>query len=319
MEEKKVLAVVLNYNGILFTGDLLFKALESLLKQDYKKTEIIVIDNHSTDESVRRIRKEFPQIRIIVLKKNTATMGYNAGIDVFLKEKHDYLLLCNNDIIFRNDFISSMVDFAERIPEAGLLTPRMMMLSDRNVYNSTGIIINLSGFAWDRNFGDTESGIGIPKSDEVIAGSGGAMFCRREAIEKTGKFDSIYRAYYEDVDLSVRMKRKTDLKIFYNSKAVCFHAFSKSWGKNPLKEFYMIRNRYIFVLTHFNWKLLSHSIRFMLFNVRHEDTKINRRIFFSLTILIPMIIFRRIKYTFYKPLDERELENFAGFPRLSIR
>lgn len=317
MREKKVLAVVLSYNSVLLTGELFIKTIQSLKEQDHKELDVIVVDNCSKDNSIEEINEKFPGLRVIRLKKNKATMGYNKGIEIFLKNDYDYLLLCNNDIIFEKDFISSMAEFADKIPEAGLITPRMMMLSDKNIYNSTGIVINRTGFAWDRNFNERESDIGIPKSSEAAAASGGAMFCTKSAINAVKGFDPLYHAYYEDVDFSVRMKRKTNLRIFYNSKAVCYHAFSKSWGENPLKEFFMIRNMYIFVLTHFKFKMAVKSMRFFIFNVKHNDEKLNRKIFFSLFILSPLILARRIKYSFMKPLQESELENFAGFPDLS--
>lgn len=317
MQNKRVLAVVLNYNGILFTDNLFFRTIESLKSQTHRNLDVIVADNNSNDGSAEEAGRRFPDVRIVKLRKNFATMGYNAGIKIFLRENYDYLLLCNNDIKFSPDFIASMVDFAEKIPEAGLITPRMMMLDDPDVYNSTGIIINKSGFAWDRNFEDRESISGIPKSCETAAASGGAMFCTREAVKRTGVFDQIYRAYYEDVDFSIRMKRRTGLKIFYNSKAVCLHAFSKSWGNSPKKEFYMLRNRYYFILIHFSSDLLFSAARFLFFNTKHEDPKYNRRIMVSLFFNLPMLILRRIVYSRYGYIRESDLEKSAGFPLLS--
>jgi len=317
MFEERVLAIVLNYNGILFTKDLFLKTIDSLSKQNYKNLEIFVIDNNSSDKSVIKIEQKFPNIRIIQLKKNIATIGYNIGISLFLKDKFNYLLLCNNDMLFNSDFVTEMVYFSKKIPEAGLITPRIMMLSDKDVYNSTGIIINKTGFAWDRNFNDRESVIGIPHSSEVAAASGGAMFCTKEAIDSVKGFDPIYHAYYEDVDFSFRMRRITGKKIFYNSKAVCYHSFSMSWGENPMKEFYMIRNRYIFILTHFELQSLIHSLRFMFFSVRHPIRRINRKIFFSLFILMPLIFFNRLKMVTHKPFSKDLLEKFAGFPTIS--
>jgi hypothetical protein len=317
MSIKRVLAIVLNYNGKKFTNDLYLRTIESLKNQNYQNLEIIVADNNSNDGSVAEINQKFPDIRIIRLKKNRATMGYNAGIDVFMKGNYDFLFLSNNDIIYENDFIKNMIDFCENNSDAGLITPRIMMLSDKNIYNSTGIVINKSGFAWDRNFGDKESDIGIIKSSEVASASGGAMFCTREAVKAVKKFDPIYYAYYEDVDLSVRLRRCTDLKIFYNSEALCYHSFSMSWGVSPMKEFYMIRNRYVFVIIHFQIKMMLNSIRFMYFSVRHPQNNLQKKIFLSLFFLMPFIIYRRIGMSFNKPLSKTILENFAGLPSLS--
>lgn len=317
MSIKRVLAIVLNYNGITFTGDLYLRTIESLRKQNYQNLEIIVADNNSNDGSAAQINQKFPDIKVIRLKKNIATMGYNAGIDVFLKGDYDFLFLSNNDIIYENDFIKNMIDFCENNSDVGLITPRIMMLSDKNIYNSTGIVINRSGFAWDRNYSDKESEIGIIKSSEVAAASGGAMFCTREAVKAVKRFDPIYHAYYEDVDLSVRLRRCTDLKIFYNSEALCYHSFSKSWGASPMKEFYMIRNRYVFVIIHFKLKMMLNSIRFMYFSVKHPQNNLQKKIFFSLFFLMPFIIYRRIRASFSKPLPKAILEKFAGLPGLS--
>jgi len=211
MQTKKILAALLNYNGRANTDSLFLDSLKSIKDQNIENIEIIVIDNQSTDSSLDEIHLLFPSIELIRTESNLATMAYNIAISRFAKGECDYLLLCNNDIIFEKSFLEKMVEYASSHRSVGYFTPRIMLLSDRNKYNSTGIIMNSSGYAWDRDYGKDSEETGVRASGEVFAASGGALFMTKEAALRNGGFDPIYYAYYEDGDLSVRLRRSTSL------------------------------------------------------------------------------------------------------------
>ncbi|MDY6787064.1 MAG: hypothetical protein SVK54_02950, partial [candidate division WOR-3 bacterium] len=64
----RTLAVVLNYNGAVNTADTYLQCIDSLTEQSVK-TDILLIDNHSTDNSIESIRSQFPHVNIIANKK----------------------------------------------------------------------------------------------------------------------------------------------------------------------------------------------------------------------------------------------------------
>ena len=88
----KVSIVIINYNGRKY----LEKFLPSILAGTYSDMELIVADNASTDDSLSFLRKHYPSIRLIEMKRNH---GYAGGYNVALKEvKSDYYVLLNSDV-----------------------------------------------------------------------------------------------------------------------------------------------------------------------------------------------------------------------------
>ena len=66
MQLPKVSIIIINYNG----KHHLQPCLESLLKINYNNTEIIIVDNNSTDDSVNFVSKNFPDVILIKLNEN---------------------------------------------------------------------------------------------------------------------------------------------------------------------------------------------------------------------------------------------------------
>ncbi len=290
---KHVCIQVLNYNSEKNTNGMYLDCISSLVNQSYKNIKITIIDNNSNDNSIIEIKKRFPKIGIITLNKNQATIAFNKGFNEFLNSESDYLLISNNDIIYNTDFIEKSIEFSEKHSDGGFFTP-LMIMNDNNKINSTGIIINRSGYAWDRDFGMNENR--VKESGEVIAASGGAMFIRREALMKSGSFDPIYKAYYEDVDISLSLRMRSDFKIYYNKQAICKHGFSMSWKRKGIeKEYYMMRNRYIFIVKYFPMRMLINAIRYLFFTSTTGNKKYNFKVYMNLFLILPLLIFKRIK------------------------
>ena len=77
MIEEQVDAIVLNWNG----NHIIKHCIDSLLKQDYAKVNIIVVDNGSEDDSVKLVGENYPEITIVKLDKNYGCPGgRNRGI-----------------------------------------------------------------------------------------------------------------------------------------------------------------------------------------------------------------------------------------------
>ena len=94
--------IVLNWNG----GAHLRACLDSLLLQDYASTEVIVVDNGSTDDSPDMVREHYQSVRLI---DNKANLGFAAGNNVGIREaKGDYVVILNNDAELEADCLSRM-------------------------------------------------------------------------------------------------------------------------------------------------------------------------------------------------------------------
>jgi len=100
--EKKVSAIVVNWNGMEF----LPTCLDSIFKQTYKNLEVIVVDCASKDESVSWTTKNYPKAKIIFLQKDP---GPPAAINLAARQAEgDYILILNNDVILPEDLVSRL-------------------------------------------------------------------------------------------------------------------------------------------------------------------------------------------------------------------
>ena len=103
-EEKKVSAIVVNWNGIKF----LPVCLDSLFKQTYKNLEVIVVDCASKDESVPFIKSNYPLTKVIELKQD---FGPPYAINLAVREAQgEYILILNNDVFLPEDLVCKTVN-----------------------------------------------------------------------------------------------------------------------------------------------------------------------------------------------------------------
>jgi hypothetical protein len=194
--------------------------------------EIIIIDNHSTDESCQLVREKFPDLYLI---ENVKNLGFARAVNQgFRKAKGKYLLILNPDVELLPGSADKMIDFLERHPEAGLLLPKLinpdgsLQFSCRKFYDFSTLLFRRTPLGrifpnhWtirrhlmmDWNHEEVR---------EVDWGLGACMFLRREALVGQGIFDERFFLYFEDVDLCFRLKKK-GWKVIYNPEAVMVHA-----------------------------------------------------------------------------------------------
>src|SRR5271165_3737452 len=94
--------VLVNWNSYADTA----RCLHSLAAKTYPNAEIIVVDNGSKDESLAKLRAEFPTVTFIHSQENTGfTGGNNLGIEHALQAGCDHVLLLNNDTIVLPGFL----------------------------------------------------------------------------------------------------------------------------------------------------------------------------------------------------------------------
>lgn len=107
-EEKKVSAIVVNWNGIKF----LPVCLDSIFKQTYKNLEVIVVDCASKDESVPFIKSNYPLTKAIELKRD---FGPPYAINLATREAQgEYILILNNDVHLPENLVTEMAAELEK-------------------------------------------------------------------------------------------------------------------------------------------------------------------------------------------------------------
>lgn len=228
-----VSVIIPNWNG----AALLPACLDSLRAQTYRRLEIIVVDNASTDDSVALVRERYPEVRLVVLPENRGlTGGVNAGIRA---AQGEIIALLNNDAEAEPAWVEALVQALEAHPEAGSAASKMLLHDRRDVLNSAGDTYGLDGIpgnrgVWERDAGQYDHDI------EVFGACGGATAYRRAMLDEIGLFDEELFMYCEDVDLAWRAQIAGYRCVFAPAARV-YHRLSATGG-GPLASFYTGRN-----------------------------------------------------------------------------
>jgi GT2 family glycosyltransferase len=217
-----VRVIVLNWNGRSWLDG----CLEALGQQDFRRFEIVVVDNGSTDGSVDFVRARFPECRVVALAANIGfAAGNNAGARGATTR---YLAFLNNDTRVDPGWLTALVAATESDPSVGLVTSRVVFMDRPDVIDSAGDGYLRCGGAFKHLHGETVDG-GMA-SREVFGACGAAFLIRREVFERLAGFDEDLFMVYEDVDLSYRA-RLQGVRCVYADAALVKHAGSASLGR----------------------------------------------------------------------------------------
>lgn len=241
---KDLSIIILNFN----TKDYTLKCLKSLENHDsiFREgtSEIIVVDNDSTDGSIEAIEKKFPRVKLI---KNKNNLGFakanNKGIK---KAKGEIILLLNSDTIVHDETLTKMIEFIKENENLGAATPRLE-LTDGSLdlachrgfptpWNAVTYFSGLEQFFPNlkifSGYHQTWKDFNTPH--QVGAISGACFFIKREVIDEIGLLDERFFMYAEDLDWCMRIKQ-AGWKIFYNPDAKVTH-FKKRSGREKEKD-----------------------------------------------------------------------------------
>jgi GT2 family glycosyltransferase len=231
----KVFVVILNWNG----KDGLIDCLRSVFSLSYRNFEVIVVDNASRDGSIETAKASFSRAHFILNPENLGfSSGMNVGIRFALSQGAEYVWLLNNDTECERESLSNLVSVSESEKEPALYSPKILS-PDGSVWFSGGKI-NYLHMRAEHVGGVLRKGAGKGvKSYETGYLSGCALFLPRKAIEIVGMLDEEYFLYYEDVDFSVRAKKKGfDTRIVPESVVV----HREKSLENPEKTYWLVRS-----------------------------------------------------------------------------
>jgi len=208
MISKKLSIILVNYN-LAHEADV---CLESLLKfTDPNTTEIIVVDNGSTDKGFDGVVKKYEgKVQFFSIEKN---LGFGGGNNYGAsKANGEILCLLNTDTIIRNTIFNKIITLFEKNPEITILGPRLRNLEDVIEYSAGEFPTLCSELYRVLNPGGRKSKfyLDVLTSDEPVLTpvdwvTGAALFVRRDAFENAGGFDKNIFMYNEEVDLCKRI------------------------------------------------------------------------------------------------------------------
>ncbi|GAB6082638.1 glycosyltransferase family 2 protein [Desulfuromonas carbonis] len=249
--EPEVAVIIVNWNG----RQHIEQCLPALRAQTFREFSVILVDNGSSDGSVEWVRDQYPEVRLIPLERNRGfAQPNNLGIAAaFAAPQVHFVVTLNNDTRPEPDYLAELVACAGRHPKAGSIQPKVSNFFAPDTIDSTGILIAANLSAVNRGLKERDVGQ-FEREEEIFGASASAALYTRTALEQTALvgadggpeyFDADYFAYYEDVDLALRL-RLAGFDSYYTPAARVWHVHSAT-GKNysPLKAFYIHRNQYL--------------------------------------------------------------------------
>jgi GT2 family glycosyltransferase len=269
-EGPAITVVVVTWNGAHLIG----ACLAGLARQDLDPAQwqVLVVDNASTDGTAELLARDHPGVRVL---RSSVNRGFAGGNHLALREvTTPYAVLLNNDAVPEPGFLSALLRTAQA-PEGRrtaavtakvLLQPRFRLLppdaqadpaqgdiatpsgivrpdpdGDLDVVNSTGNEVTRSGYGRDRGWLQLDTGAEPPT--DVFAFCGAAVLLRMAALRDVGDFDEDFFLYYEDTDLSWRL-RTAGWTVRYEPAAVVRHQHAASSdARSALFRFHDDRNR----------------------------------------------------------------------------
>lgn len=246
----KVSIVIPNYNG----RNLLEKNLPMVIQacQNWAREgwEIIVVDDASTDESVSFLKENYPQIRVVVHRKNQRfAAACNSGVKA---AKGKIVVLLNSDVVPEADFLKPLIDHFKDSLVFAVGCKERDVQDGKIIYSGRGLGEFKRGFLVHWRADDQN------KTDTLWA-TAGSMAVDKEKWLKLGGMDTIFRpAYWEDIDLSYRA-RKVGWKILFEPQSIVNHHHEMTnipvFGKKKMKIF-AYKNQFLFIWKNGDLKML---------------------------------------------------------------
>ena len=224
--------------------ELLRSCLSSLQRAHERvdeRTEIVVVDNGSTDGSVDLVQEQFPDVVLVMLPRN---LGFAGGLAAGIAAASgDWIAVFNNDTTVEADAVAVMLAAARRDPRVGSVAAQMRFADRRDVLNSAGLELDRLGIAADRLVGSRVRYAHQQQPYEVFGATGGAALFSMDMLEEIGGFDETFFAFFEDVDVAWRAQAHGWMALYAPGAVVYHHHSATARHGSPAKLYLVGRNR----------------------------------------------------------------------------
>jgi GT2 family glycosyltransferase len=222
------------------SGEALTRCLDSLDGLD-----TIVVDNGGGGPEIDGAAQ---RARVIDSENHGFGAGCNLGAAA---ATGDVLVFLNPDTVARAGAVEAL---ARRLEDdsIGVVQARLALLAAPDTLNSSGNVVHVSGLAWPGGYGDPVDTVSTVR--DIPYASGAAFAIRADLFRELGGFTEELFLYQEDLELCWRARLR-GLRIVVDPAATVLHDYVLERADRR-KEYYLERNRLIFVLTAFSGRLL---------------------------------------------------------------
>ncbi len=218
------------YIPTLKAGERLARALDGLARQTHQ-VEVVIADNTGSPTAIEELRPHFPSLKIVSFGRN---LGFGKAINRAV-EAHpgDPVIVLNDDAVARPDFVENLIEQAATA-KAEMVAGVLLRGEDERVVDSAGILADETLMAFDYLTGMEVSA--LEHAADPIGPSGGAALYLAAAFARAGGFDEEIFAYYEDLDLALRI-RATGGQCRLARNAFVVHGYSETLGARTGRKY----------------------------------------------------------------------------------
>lgn len=223
------------------------RCLDCLVRQTVQDFEVILIDNGSFDRELDELDQKFNTL-VLRVERLASNLGFakanNIGAHL---ARGKWLALLNCDAFPESDWLEKLLEAASRRPEYSFFSSRQIQFNQPDILDGSGDEYHISGLAWRRFYNHPVKEFGL-KEEEVFSACAAAAIYDRNDFLMVGGFDESFFSYFEDVDLSFRL-RLAGGRCLYVPQAEVYHVGSASSGKTS--DFVMYHGHRNLVWTYF--------------------------------------------------------------------
>jgi GT2 family glycosyltransferase len=228
------------------SGARLTRCVEALAERD-SVDQVIVVDNGEGGDEIDAAGAA--GALVVRAGKN---LGFAGGCNLGAEHAEaDRFVFLNPDTVIGAGAVSALARTLED-EGIGVAMPRLRLFDRPELLNSSGCSIHISGLAWSGGYGlPAES---IAELREITYANGSALAIRAELFREVGGFTDEFFIYHEDLELCWRVRMR-GLRVVMTPEADVFHDYD--YGRNPTKNYYMERNRLVFISSAYSLRLIT--------------------------------------------------------------
>jgi len=302
--------VIPNYNGKQLLEANLPSVYAALIF--FKDTsEIIIIDDASSDDSVIFIRQHYPDIKLLT---NEINKGFSPTVNKgIFASKNELILVLNSDVQLKPDYFNEQLKYFSAADTFGVMG-KIIDFRSPNIQDGAKFPkISFKGIKTTYNY------IPLKETPETWLPSfflsGANALIDKEKLWALGGFDEIYAPYYyEDADLGIRAWR-AGWKCYFEPRSICMHAASSTIGKLKSEKVKIIieRNRILFNQLHLSGRQLRFFKFWLLLRCFLKLLKGNSTIYNAIKLFNKNLVLMEHSRIALRELQKKNNVNYSAY------
>lgn len=245
---KKIGIVICNYNK----REYVVNCIQSVLESKTDDFDIYVVDNASTDDSVKAIRETYGgKVTVLVNKENLGgSGGFNTGIRRVLEEGYEYLYCLDNDVLVDENAVGALADYLDAHEDTGVAGSIVYHMDYPDYVQQYGLDIDFENYTAITHYADFPDDGSIPEVNFCDTVATCSVMIRTSCIRTTeiGIMPENNFIYWDDMEWIYRFTL-AGFKVVTIKDSVVLHKMgSNTRPANTFINYYMWRNRINFFM-----------------------------------------------------------------------